>query len=129
MVKRRIVKHELYFDEKKHIIVFRTRGEFSYEDGVEAVERLEKIVEGKENNQVLCDITDFPAKLDKSVRRLQQDLPQRMRISKMAVIATNPAVRMIGRVVDATMGKGFSAGFFKNEEEALAWLRGEYNHG
>ncbi len=117
------MKHELYYDEEKNIIVFRTRGAFSYEDGVEAVEKLENIVKGKENNLVLCDTTDFPAKLDKSVRRLQQDLPKRMKISKMAVIATNPAVRMIGRVVVATMGKGFSAGFFKNEEEALAWLK------
>ena len=119
------MKHELYFDEEKNIIIFRTRGAFSYEDGVEAVEKLEKIVKGKENNLVLCDTTDFPAKLDKSVRRLQQDLPKRMKISKMAVIATNPAVRMIGRIVVATMGKGFSAGFFKTEEEALTWLKGE----
>lgn len=123
------MKHELYLDEEKQIIRFRTRGEFSYEDGVEAVERLEKIVKDKENNLVLCKTTDFPTKPDKSLRRLQQYLPGRMRISKMAVIAANPAVRMIGRIKVATMGKGFSAGFLKNEEEALVWLRGKEYHG
>jgi hypothetical protein len=118
------VKHELYYDDEKQIVVFRTRGAFTYEEGVEAVDMLEKIVKGKENVHVLCDTTDFPAKLDKSVRRLQEDLPKRMKISRMAVIATNPAVRMIGRIVVATMGKGFTAGFFKTEDEALRWLKG-----
>lgn len=119
------MKHEFYFDEEKNIVVFRTKGGFNYEEGVEAVEMLEKMVKGKEDIRVLCDTRDFPAKLDKSVRRLMEDLPKRFKISKMAMIATNPAVRMIGKIVVATMGKDFSAGFFKTEEEALHWLKGD----
>ena len=118
------MKHELYFDEENQIVVFRTKGAVNYEEGVEAVEILKKMVEGRENVLVLCDVSDFPPKLDRSVRKLQKDLPKRFNISKMAMIATNPAVRMIGKIVAATMGKDFKAGIFKTEEDALAWLKG-----
>ncbi|MBN2379312.1 STAS/SEC14 domain-containing protein [candidate division WOR-3 bacterium] len=121
------MKHELYFDAENRIVVFRTKGVFNYEEGVEAVEMLAKIVKGKENVLVLCDVSDFPGKLDRDVRRLQKDLPKRFNISKMAMVVTNPAIRMICKIVVATMGTDFSAGFFKTEQEAVGWLRGEEN--
>ncbi|NLI97721.1 STAS/SEC14 domain-containing protein [bacterium] len=119
------MKHELYLDKESGIIFFRARGIFNYEDGVEAVEKMENLVKGLEDVRALIDTREMPPKLEKDVRRLMQDLPKRFRISRMAMIVTNPALRMISKIVVATMGKDFKAGFFKTEEESLEWLKQE----
>ena len=119
------MKHKVYYDEENKVLVLRVIGEYTIEDAEETTKVMEKITDEKGVQSFLADLTQTPPKLDKKVRQLMREQSERYNLGKMALVITNPAVRMIGKIVISTMGSGDSTGFFKTEEEALAWLKGE----
>ncbi|MBN2381009.1 STAS/SEC14 domain-containing protein [candidate division WOR-3 bacterium] len=44
-------------------------------------------------------------------------------MTKMAIITTHRAVRMMGKIVAGIMDRGDDTKFFKTEHEARAWLK------
>jgi hypothetical protein len=119
------VKHELFFDEEKNVIVLRVKGSFNIQDAIETTDKMDELGKNKKRILVLADLREAPPNLDKDVRQLMKDLSKRMKMEKFAMIVTNPAVRIIGKIVIATMGNAKGSAFFKTEEEALQWLKGE----
>jgi hypothetical protein len=47
-------------------------------------------------------------------------------MQKFAMIVTNPAIWIIGKIVITTMRNARGSAFFRTEEEALHWLKGEH---
>ncbi|MBN2379294.1 STAS/SEC14 domain-containing protein [candidate division WOR-3 bacterium] len=118
------MKHELYFDEENDLIVLRIKGPFNLQDAMETTDKMDELGKNKRTILVMADLREAPPYLDKDVRKLMKDLSMRMKMEKFAMIVTNPAVRIIGKIVIATMGNAKGSAFFKTESEALAWLKG-----
>jgi len=119
------MKHKVYYDEENKVMVLRVIGEYTLEDAEETTRVMEKITEEKGIQSLMADLTQTPPKLDKKVREMMREQAERYDLGKMALVITNPAVRMIGKIVISTMGSGDTTRFFKTDEEALAWLKGD----
>ncbi|NLI97718.1 STAS/SEC14 domain-containing protein [bacterium] len=119
------MKHEISFDERNDIIVMRVKGEFNLQDAMETVDKMDELGKDKKTILVMADMREAAPKLDKDVRKLMQDLSKRMKMQKFAMIVTNPAIRIVGKIVIATMRNARGSAFFRTEEEAIHWLKGD----
>jgi hypothetical protein len=119
------MKHELYYDGEKQVIVLRIKGEFKIDEARETLRMMEDLTGGMDSILVLTDMSEAPARLDRDVRELMKDITKKINIAKTALVMTNPAVRMVSKIVVSAMGNSDNSGFFKTEEEAMAWLKGE----
>jgi len=125
MAQRREMKHEVYLDREKNIIILRIKGHYSLQDAMETAYKMDELGKNKKTILVLADMREAQNKLDKDVRVYMKELSKRMKMEKFAMIVTNPAVRIVGKIVIATMRNAKGSAFFKTEEEAIHWLKGE----
>jgi len=92
----------------------------------ESITSIKQMLKSTENRNILADITDsarvLPPKEDrKSMVEMAKDLDWH----KIAVVGADPVLRITSKVILAVMGKYKEARFFKTEDEALAWLKGD----
>jgi len=121
----RVKRHEIAFDKKERILTVRVEDAFTMEEAIELENKMNEIVPGDDKYKLLIDVRKSSAKLDKDIRRRLQGQMADERIANVAVLVSNPAVRMIGKVIIAAMGKSADTRFFSTDEEALLWLKGE----
>lgn len=117
------MKHEIVFDSEKRILTVRVDEVFTLEETIELENKMTDLVPGEENFRLLIDMLKSTAKLDKQIRNRLQEQMSDERISNIAVLVANPAVRMVGKVIIAAMGKSADTKFFSSNEDALAWLQ------
>ena len=118
------MKHETKFDPQTGIMYMKIKGSYTIEEAIETEKFMKTQTKDRDSYMLLADLREAPASLDKEVRRRLQGEIADQELEKVAMIVTNPGVRMIGKIVIATMGKSKNTRFFKTEEEALAWLKG-----
>jgi hypothetical protein len=119
------MEHEVWFDESNEVMHIKVVGDFTVEDVTESTRQMEQIMADKGNCPLIVDLRDAPPTLDKDVRRILKEQADQQEVAKTAMIVTNPAVRMMGKVVTSAMGRGKTTGFFKTPEDALVWLKGD----
>jgi hypothetical protein len=80
------VKHELYYNDEKQVVILRIRGEFPMEEATETVSEMRELTNGKGSVSILTDKRKAPAKLDREVREVMKDLSKNLNISKTALV-------------------------------------------
>ncbi len=116
------MNHELLFDEKQGLMIMRIKGDFNIDDAAYCSDFIDKIAGEHETYDVLVDLREATPKLDKDVRKMLKDQSKRDEVRKFAMVVTHPALRIIGKIATSSMKNGK---IYKNEDEALAWLKGE----
>jgi hypothetical protein len=119
------MKHEVYFEKELQSIIFRAHGEFNVEDAHLVSTQMQDIVEQNGDCFLIVDLRNSPLTLDKEVRKALKSPSLGKGMIKMAMITSDPGVRMIGKIVMSVIGKGKDTQYFNNEEAARDWVSSE----
>ncbi|MBD3284761.1 hypothetical protein GF359_00330 [candidate division WOR-3 bacterium] len=117
------MRHELSFDPQTRIMTIVVKGAYNLEETIKTETYMKSRTTDLDSYFLLADLREASASLDKEVRKRLQNQMSEENLERVAMVVTNPAVRMIGKVVIATMGKSGNTRFFKTTEEGLAWLK------
>jgi hypothetical protein len=79
----------------------------------------------RESYPMMVNLTQAPPRLSKDVRKYLEVENKDRKLKKQAFIVTNPAVRMIAKIMVSAQKNIGSVKFFKAEKQAVKWLRGE----
>jgi len=130
MAERRVEKdmknYEMWYDEKLGVLRFKVINPLTAEDAREITPLAEKLMESKDTRAMLVDLTAGSSMgLSKEVRAAFREGPGPFKYEKIALYGANPVERMIAKAILAVSGSKQIARFFKNEEEALSWIKEE----
>lgn len=117
------MRHEVAFDNLDRILTVRVEEAFTLEEAIELEHKMNELVPGEDGFKLLIDMRRSSPKLDKEIRKRLQGQMSDERIASIAVLVSDPAVRMISKVIIASMGKAADTRFFTADEEALHWLK------
>lgn len=118
------MESEYWIDETNNVVCAQFTGMFTLADGPELLKNVRKLFEGREARLLLIDLSLATDQvLSKELRQwLKENSPQ-LEVDKVAVTGASALIRIAARIVIATMGRAKDTGFFKTNDEALAWLK------
>jgi hypothetical protein len=121
------VKYKVWFDERNGLIKAQILESLTKEE----TEQLMSLIKGElKHRGVRLGIMDLSKteafqQISKDVREVYKKHARELPLDKAAIIVGSPVVRMIARVVLASLGISTTTRFFKTEQEAIRWLRGD----
>lgn len=119
------VKHKISYDEQNKVVLLEVSGEYTFEDARQTVQLMRDSFSDKAPYPFLLDLEKLSSDLDKDTRRFLQKEASDLGILRMAMVVTNPMIRMTAKIVASTISKKGETGFFKTRGEAFIWLKGE----
>ncbi|MBD3285310.1 hypothetical protein GF338_03135 [candidate division WOR-3 bacterium] len=66
-----------------------------------------------------------PSSMSKEARKAYAEHTEIIKPEKVAMVGANPVARMVAKIALSIMGRSDITKFFKTEDEALAWLKGD----
>jgi hypothetical protein len=117
------MKHKLYYDEENEVVVMDVLGEFTFEEAKETMRLMRESFADKAPYPFLLDLEKMIGDLDRETRKLLQAEAGNVGITRMAMVVSNPMMRMTAKIVSSVIGKKNETSFFKTREEAIAWLK------
>ena len=119
------MKHRVDYDETRGVLNIRFVGEIKENEYLEISRSIKKLPPEKRMKLVI-NLSDNNSSLHRQETRemLARGL-ERVPGSRIAVIGSTPVTRMMAKTFVASLGQPESTGFFKNEKEALRWIRGD----
>ncbi|MBN2379324.1 STAS/SEC14 domain-containing protein [candidate division WOR-3 bacterium] len=118
------MKHKVYYDEENEVVAMDVLGEFSFEEAQETMKLMRESFADKAPYPFLLDLEALNSDLDRNTRKHLQTEAGNVGIARMAMVVSNPMMRMTAKIVSSVIGKKNETGFFKTREEALHWLKG-----
>jgi hypothetical protein len=120
------MNYKITYDEELGVARFKVLAMLTAEDVNEYIPGLNKLLEGKEHRYVLGDLSENPpGLLDSAARKAFKSQAKSLDCDKIAFFGAEPAVRMLAKTAVFALGMSNITKFFKTEEEALHWLKGE----
>jgi hypothetical protein len=120
------LRHEIFYDEGCGAARIVHYDEITADDARQIVDAVAEILKDKEHRYMIDDGTRVTlTKMDKETRKEFAKAGERIQLEKIAMFGANPMTRMMSKVVVALSGDAKRTRFFKTEDEALAWLKGE----
>jgi hypothetical protein len=121
------MKHDVHYDDGIGAIRMYFKGLFTQDDAGEFFPLTKRLCEGKEHCYLLCDFKEGGAEVpkDKEYRQWLSRMYTEAGFDKIAILNAHPAMRMLAKVVLAAVKSAKNVKFFKTEEEALTWFKGE----
>jgi len=76
---------------------------------------------------VLVDMSQDknPSSMSKEARKAYKEHAAAINTEKVAMVGANPVTRMTAKIALSVLGQSDRTRFFKSEEEAFVWLKGE----
>lgn len=120
------MKYKVSYDEDNDLLRVKTFEGLTKEDYGKLIDEIEATLPGKKPHFALGDLSAGhpPGILDKEVRQIFKDRASSLEFDKIAIISASPSIRMISKIVFKVIGRSQNARFFKTEEEALTWRKG-----
>ncbi|MBN2379297.1 STAS/SEC14 domain-containing protein [candidate division WOR-3 bacterium] len=115
-------EHKLIYDPQEKIMTVKMVSSMSLEELLDGWKFIDEMTKDLDKYCFLVDLTETKPVFDKDFRDYLQGKNSDERILKMAVVFSNPVVRMFARVM-ASKRKKTPTGYFKTRDEALAWLK------
>ncbi|MBN2379317.1 STAS/SEC14 domain-containing protein [candidate division WOR-3 bacterium] len=126
MAERRKMKHRIDFDEKQGVLFIRIVKDVSPEEFLE-VNKLIASMPQEKRKRILIDASD--AVIPKWNREMREAIFRGTSATPpntlTAVTGLSPALRVFSKTIINIAGKHSETKFFKSEEEALSWLKGD----
>lgn len=120
------VRHKVYYDDENGVARIIHYDAIYSDDAREMVDTLETLLEGKSPRLLLDDSSRVSAsKMDKETRGIFMGAGDKLGIDRVAVFGADPMTRMLSKIIFTIAGKIDSTKYFKTEEDALRWLKGE----
>ncbi|MBD3286601.1 hypothetical protein GF338_09725 [candidate division WOR-3 bacterium] len=116
--------HILTYDPKEKIMTVKMVGSMSLAELQEGWKFIDEMTRDLDKYRFLVDLTETNPVFDKDFRDYLQGKNSDERILKMAVVFSNPVVRMFAKVM-ASKRKKTPTEYFRKTEDAVAWLKGE----
>ncbi|MBN2379316.1 STAS/SEC14 domain-containing protein [candidate division WOR-3 bacterium] len=120
------MNYKIWFDKELGVARFKVLAMLTEEDVNEYIPGLNKLLRGKEYRCVLGDLSENPpGMLDGSARKAFKSQAKELDWDKIAFFGAAPASRMLAKAAVFALGMSKITRFFKTEEEAISWLKGE----
>jgi hypothetical protein len=116
-------KHKLIYDPQEKIMTVKMVGSMSLEELLDGWKFIDEMTKDLDEYSFLVDLTETNPVFDKDFRGYLQGKNADERILKMAVVFSNPVVRMFAKVM-ASKRKKTPTKYFKTSDDAMAWLKG-----
>ncbi len=118
-------KFKLWYDEKEGVL----RGEIYQRFDVESLEQFYKEATRytpEQQRYVIGWLFDEAQKMvGKEERKVAKEKGDQVHFKKMALLGAKPVIRMVAQIVMSAQGRGKDFKFCSDEEEAIAWIRGQ----
>jgi len=123
--RRREVNYKAWFDEDKGVLNVKTYKTMDAKDVHVLMPQIEKMFKGRKHRFILGDLSDNPT--DPLTKEARQAFKQYSDVEydRIAVTGVNPFTRMVVKIAVKIVGQSDKTRFFKTEDEALAWLKGD----
>jgi len=119
------MKHKVWFDEEKGVARMKIIDDFTLDDAKALLETLKIFYKGKDKRYIICDFSENKGKpIDNETRRWMSKNAASIAWNKIAFVGMAPVYRVVAKVMTTVGGQAENTGFFKTDEEALAWLKG-----
>jgi hypothetical protein len=120
------MKYEIKCLEDQGVVRIRTFDTLTSEDVHRLMPELAEAFKDKEHKLLFADLTQnvTGGMLDKGARRAIKELSDIVEFDKVGVIGVTQVARMFVKIA-LSLVRNQTARFFKTEEEAMAWLKGE----
>ena len=120
------VRHRVYYDEENGVARIVHYDVICADDARQFLETLAILLEDKSLKLLLDDSTRVSAsRMDKETRKIFMGAGDALGVDRVAVFGADPMTRMMSKIIFTIAGKIDSTKYFKTEEEALRWLKGE----
>ncbi|MBD3284770.1 hypothetical protein GF359_00375 [candidate division WOR-3 bacterium] len=120
------VNYEVEYDDANKVLRLETYATLNAEELRQIMDKIEKEFEGKEQRYLLVDVSaNKEGALDREARKTLRGYKGQSLSQKVGIIGANPTVRMMAKIALKVLGRSETTRFFKREEEALKWFKGE----
>ena len=122
------MKSDVWFDEKEGVVRMKIAGKISNEEYRKVNRKMIDTISAEKRTRQIVDLTEAEAmNIDRKTRK---EIAEEMHSSevegtKLAIIGASPMTRMLTKVILAMRKQKSETRFYKNEEEALTWLKGK----
>lgn len=117
------MKHNIWYDEGLQVLFLEFTDHFRYQDVNEIFKKITEMLEGKLYRQMLVIMSDTHKVENRETREATNEALNRAKISEVAFVGGSAANRMIARVLIKTGIIKTNGDFFKEQEEAIKWLK------
>jgi len=115
--------HEIFYDEKDNIVVLKFKYHFLFQDVEPIFIQVFELLKGREYRQMLVVMSDGHNVENRETREATSQQLSKLNVSEIAFVGGSAANRMIARVLLKTGIIKLNGDFFKNYDEAVAWLK------
>ncbi|MBD3286651.1 hypothetical protein GF338_09980 [candidate division WOR-3 bacterium] len=118
------MNYKMWYSDDHEVLYVKTFAMITSEDVNQIMPQVTQIFKGKSRSLILADLSDNPSGLlSKEARGAFKKHAESFKVDKIAIKGANPPIRMIAKIALTIIGSSDIARFFKEEEEALAWLK------
>lgn len=119
------MNYKAWFNEDNGVLYVKTFKTMDEKDVHDLMPRIEELFENRKPRLILGDLAENPSDpLTKEARQAFKEYST-VDYDRIAVIGVNPFTRMIVKIAVKIVGQADKTRFFKTEEEALTWLKGD----
>jgi hypothetical protein len=115
--------HELSYDEENEIAVLVFKSHILLKDIDAIFSKLKELLEGKPNRQLIIIMNAAYNVENRETREALTREAINLEVNEVALVGLSAAVRMIARVILKTGTVKLKGEFFKDQEEAIKWLK------
>jgi len=115
--------HELSYDEENGIAVLIFKSHILLRDIDAIFTKLKELLDGKPNRQLLIVMNSAYNVENRETREALTNEAIKLDVNEVALVGLSAAVRMIARVILKTGTVKLKGEFFKDQEEAIKWLK------
>ena len=119
---KKIMVHDLFYDEENEILILKFNSHFMYKDIEPIFSNAKELLEGKPVRQVLLETSKENGVENRETREAIAKELSKLNVTDIAFIGIGATERMIARVIIKTLIK-LNGEFFKDKEEAIQWLK------
>lgn len=116
------MKHKIWYDTEKDVVRFDLDGDYLLSEVDQVYERIVKELEGKPYRQLLITMDKNSKFENREAREKTNETVYKAGVTEMAMVGASAIVRMMLKVILKSGKNTANGNFFKNEEEAVAWL-------
>jgi hypothetical protein len=118
---------KIWYDDKLETLRIKNYYPLTKEDVTKLLPLVNKLLENRKHRCFLVDLSEVPLEkmVDKESRQAIRSYNDNKNFEKIAVFGASPVVRMIAKVMISVAGSSGMTRFFKSEDEAVDWIKGE----
>ncbi len=116
------MEHKIWFDEEQQLLHLKIKGEFTTEEALYFGKKYIELLEGKQHRQIIVDLREGGSMESRETRSITNDMLNKAGITDVAYVGANAASRMIAKVLMKLGSLKAESDFFKEFNDAFAWI-------